>query len=428
MAPQVASNVPPTEDGAQTADGAIAVPPSAVDPNPPVQSTPSIPGVTPSPPGPEAEGVGIGASESNTKTATGSPAIQSSPNIDPHESRGLGNGAVAGVAIGVLVLGLLIGAAVAFVILKKRASKRHAQPMIAAATDGSRSNASKPLPAEDLKLSQFLLDSTPDREITAELAAITNLLETHVDANYHLQPVQANAANLSNILGDLGVGQQGLLSPVDVTSLALNPQTRRLALRHILSEVIFSSADLHGHSPISTLPVSMASFVRSIPPVEVKMGDSEGKSNESTLRQSKTNQLHTKATSLALTKWRTLSAFLLHPVRSDRSPLSPDEVGSAGQIATLAGSLNAFLEPFVNPDPASRAQQTEHLKAVIYEITKLGHVVLSQPSEWRFLHRTDLSGQGPFFVLTPGLVKIRGKEGRVYQPPKSVVDPVIVRL
>jgi len=415
------ANVQPDQQGRQEGNG---------DPNAQVPQGAGISSTSlsdaPSSPGPTAAPGTLGATNTPPVATGGSSPATESPN---NGSGSLPTGGAVGLAIGLLVLGLIIGAFAAFVVFRRRRSKQHIESApISATAVGTQPPAQKP--SEGLRLNQFLLDSTPEREIVSELSAIRGLLETHVDANYHLQPVQADASSLTQVLTGLGVGQQGQLSPAEAVSLALNPQTRRLALQHILSEVLFNSADLHGQSPISTLPAPIASFVRSIPPLEVKTGDSEGKSTTDRLNNYRIWTLtiiFPEATSLALTKWRTLSAFLLHPTRSDRSPLNPDGADSSSQISALAAALNAFLEPFVNPDPASRFQQTEHLQAVIHEVTKLGYVILSQPSEWRFVHRLDQKSFGTSFVVAPGLIKVSGRDGKAYQSPKTVVAPLVAQ-
>ncbi|CAI4219404.1 unnamed protein product [Parascedosporium putredinis] len=146
-----------------------------------------------------------------------------------------------------------------------------------AAAQSPHALAIKSTERDHVNLNHFLLSATPEREIVSELSSIRNLLEAHVEEHYHLQPVRCDVALLTNAVSNLGLGRQGSLSPAEATSLALNPQTRYATLRHILSEVIFSSASLHGQCPISILPAPMAMFAQSIPPVESKLGNAEGR-------------------------------------------------------------------------------------------------------------------------------------------------------
>jgi len=128
-----------------------------------------------------------------------------------------------------------------------------------------------------------------------------------------------------------------------------------------------------------------------------------------------------------MSKWRALTAFLLHPTRSQRTALTPNESAIAPQIQALASALNQFLEPFVVPDPNSRFQQTNHLQAVIFECTKLGYIVFSQPGEWAFVHRPVEGGN--CLVTCAGVQKVRNKDGVSYGGAGQVVErPVVVPL
>jgi hypothetical protein len=128
-----------------------------------------------------------------------------------------------------------------------------------------------------------------------------------------------------------------------------------------------------------------------------------------------------------MTKWRALTAFLLHPARSQRTALTPNESVIAPQIQALASSLNQFLEPFVIPDHNSRFQQMSHLHAIILEFTKLGYVILSQPGEWAFVHRPVEGGN--CLVTCAGVQKVRNKDGVGYGGAGQIVEmPTMVPL
>jgi len=221
-----------------------------------------------------------------SNTANQDPSATSSVNISPNpkngansnggKGNGLANGAVAGIAIAVFVIGLGLGILAAFCFLKRRLARRnlHAVPGM---VPSHQQSYHVPPPADTLQLNQFLLDATPDREIAAELRSLKDLIQQHVENNYHLQPVQANPAALAQVLADLGVGQQGALRPDTVARLALNPPSRYAALQHILSEVLFRSVDFGAASRHSMLPTPVAAFATSVPPVERKTGDEEGR-------------------------------------------------------------------------------------------------------------------------------------------------------
>lgn len=136
-----------------------------------------------------------------------------------------------------------------------------------------------------------------------------------------------------------------------------------------------------------------------------------------------------QATSHALSKWRTLSAFLMHPNRSQRTPLVPSDSMISPQALALAAALNNFLYHFVQSDQAAQHQQTDHLHAVILECTKFGYVILSQPNDWQFIYHAGTANSGPrSLVLSPGLDKSGDKEGNSYSSSRHVVAPVVVQV
>jgi len=143
-----------------------------------------------------------------------------------------------------------------------------------------------------------------------------------------------------------------------------------------------------------------------------------------------TNELFHTATATALYRWRTISAFLLQPQRSQRTPLTPSEHAVAPQVAALASAMNTFLQHFVFLSGMNAGQaQSEHLQAVILECTKLGYLLLSHPAEWRFTYQGQPAPAG-ITVLTvcPGLEKMGDKDGRPYDAPRQVVAPTLAQV
>ncbi|KAK3386091.1 hypothetical protein B0H63DRAFT_191941 [Podospora didyma] len=328
-----------------------------------------------------------------------------------HGDSGTNAGLVAGVAIGCLIVGLLLGLAVAWLFLRRK--KERPDPHAGQLVDSTETKAvdsrtiAPPVQDASLSLDRFLLDATPDDEIVAELRALGHLIQEHVENNYHLNPLKANAQTLAQSLFQLGFGKRGSLSAETITALALEPRTRHVALQHVISQVLFSSIDVSARSRLSMLPAPIAAFLQSIPPAE------KGSSNA-------------EASALALNRWRVLSAFLLHPNRSQRLALSPSEAAVEPQAAQLAAALDTFLAPFVADNEASRFQQNDHLRAVIVECTKLGYLLLSQPTEWQFDHGDR--GGGRVAVVCPGLAKASRKDVPPYTPYRLVVAPSVVQV
>ncbi|KAF3807094.1 hypothetical protein GCG54_00007350 [Colletotrichum gloeosporioides] len=357
-----------------------------------------------------------GASTTSSPTAANDASETASPtSTNKSSSSGVSTGAIAGASVGCLVAGLIIGGLIAFLLLgrKKRKSGRYSPHSsdtghIIVGPE-SKALASSP-PAghgDNIQIDQFLLDATPDKELAGELQSLGELVQQHVENSYHSNPVQIDPHALAPSLSNLGLGELSKLSTEEIASLCIDPKTRQAGLQHVVSLAVFGSIDFKAKSRYSMLPGPIASFLQSIPPVE-----SRG------------------ATTLALSQWRSLSAFLLHPNRSQRIHLSPNESEASPKAQSLATALNACLRHFVSADQGSQRQQLDHLQAVILECTKLGYEIVSQPSDWRFTYKTEdagVSGVRPV-VVCPGLDKVTSKDGKMYSSPRRVVAPVVTQV
>lgn len=266
--------------------GASAPPPGATPPwdipqrltlvnlslSPPVAGGPTPTdvqgGAVPLPPNTSLPTVGNGSATTTKGAGKASPSISSA------SSPGLSTGAAAGVAVGCLVAGALIAFAVAFFCLKRRRTKHyddHSPTTTTTVSDLKGYHAPPPVPppvADSSPLDKFLLDSTSDEEMAAELHALGTLIQSHAENNYHLGTVLVNKNTLSTALTQLGVQKGGSLRPSELASLALAPATRQAALQHVISQVVFTSVDTSARSQLSMLPSPVAAFLQSIPPPE----------------------------------------------------------------------------------------------------------------------------------------------------------------
>ncbi|KAF4427299.1 hypothetical protein CGGC5_v015484 [Colletotrichum fructicola Nara gc5] len=345
---------------------------------------------------------------------SGTPSASPTSTNKPSSS-GVSTGAIAGASVGCLLAGLVIGGLIAFLLLgrKKRKSGRYSPQssdtghIIVGPESKALASSAPANHSDNIQINQFLLDATPDKELAGELQSLGELIQQHVENNYHSNPVQIDTHALAPSLSNLGLGELSKFSTEEIASLCIDPKTRQAGLQHVVSLAVFGSIDFKAKSRYSMLPGPIASFLQSIPPVE-----SRG------------------ATTLALSQWRSLSAFLLHPNRSQRIHLSPNESEASPKAQSLATALNACLRHFVPADQGSQRQQLDHLQAVILECTKLGYEIVSQPSDWRFTYKTEdagASGVRPV-VVCPGLDKVTSKDGKMYNSPRRVVAPVVTRV
>lgn len=131
---------------------------------------------------------------------------------------------------------------------------------------------------------------------------------------------------------------------------------------------------------------------------------------------------------MAISKWRGLSAFLLHPNRSQRTPLPISTIATVQQAQILTQELNAFLPHFVQHDQGGL--QVAHLQAVVMECAKLGYVVLSQPSDWRFTfgEHTATTRRENLVPVCVGLESVADRNGKPYRSPRTIVDPLMASI
>ncbi|KAI0105602.1 hypothetical protein F4776DRAFT_646923 [Hypoxylon sp. NC0597] len=345
-----------------------------------------------------------------SRSITSSPSLASSTNAAQSDSNhGLSGGAIAGIAIGCTVAGLVIGAIAGFFFLFRRQKPQGPKARSQVTSYNSlekplRSAFSSPFPTERLQLDHFLLDSSSDAEISSEMRSLSQLLQQHVENHYHMQPVSLGVDALSTALVRLGLDQNSTMSASRLASLAIDPNTRYKAIQHVIARVTFASVTLDGASPLSLLPEPISSFISLMPAAEGHRESAE-------------------AVDIALTRWRQLSAFLIHPIRSDRTPLAPSEDVSTHQAEQLAMSLNSFLEPFVAGDRQDRYEQENHLREVIVECVTFGYLLFSQPSEYRY--RFEGGVRPNYIVVFPGLDRISDEEG--YRYP-STAQPVVTPM
>ncbi|KAL7928146.1 hypothetical protein V8C35DRAFT_318811 [Trichoderma chlorosporum] len=320
----------------------------------------------------------------------------------------ISTGATAGIAVGCVAAGLIIGLLAALLLFRRRKGKGVAdislapilveakEPPLTENIDGTGASTA-------LQLGQFLLDGAPDQEIVSELQSLSELIRQHVESYFGLQPVDVNIGTLSQSLQDLGLGTNTSgLNTGSIASLCANSYSRHLGLRYVIANVIFASIDFHARRSLSLLPAPAAGLLQSISEAE------HGGSNALAFSQ-------------ALQTWRRLSAFLLHQSRSQRTSLQVDTSSIAPQAQLITDSLNNFLGAFVITSRSR--QQASHLQEVVIECAKLGYVLFSHPVDWRFIfgeHSVDLRT----VVVCPGLEKCSDRDGSPYRPPRRVAAPI----
>lgn len=102
-----------------------------------------------------------------------------------------------------------------------------------------------------------------------QMRTLGELIHQHVDNYYQLWPINVSVWTLSESLLVLGFMESGSgLRAEDVAALCLEPRSRKIGLRHVISYVVILSIDVHSRSRLSMLPRPVAAFLRSLPAAE----------------------------------------------------------------------------------------------------------------------------------------------------------------
>lgn len=227
-------------------------------------ASPSPPPSTPEEPSDTTKSTPAAPSSESSSTTASSAAPDQTGDPPPNDSGKHDDGVLAGAIVGCVVGGILIGAIVAW-LLFRRSRKAKNSETAKLLESGGKANAiatsSPPSSIGNAQLEQSLLDTTPDGVIQAELRALDDLINHHVETNYHLSPVAAGVSELSRALTKLGLTQKS----ETIAIACVRPETRHVALRHVISQTIFTSIDVHCQGEFSMLPPPVAALLQSIP-------------------------------------------------------------------------------------------------------------------------------------------------------------------
>ncbi|KAK0628495.1 hypothetical protein B0T17DRAFT_505165 [Bombardia bombarda] len=362
-----------------------------------------------------------------TTLTTSDSSLQGEQNSTPQTTcLGLSKGAIIGIGVGSFILGILLGwaaAAACFFFANRRRQNPESESPV---HDKPESPFLPPMPPPKTSINSsgdaaasaraaiaahdgrtisipdaYLLPATDDAEITSELSVLGGYIRDHVQNNYHLQPVQYNAAYVSQSLAGLGLSEKDRSR---ITSLSADPQTRYAAIRHLLALSIFSALDIRSANSDSLLPSGVAAFLGSLPANRTKTLGSQD--------------------APAFSAWRRLSAFLLHEKGTHHNSGS-----DTSQVGSLKTQLNGFLQIFAEgEDSRARLTRSQNLDGVIRECAALGYTLFSHPCEWRFVFspEEDTAAKSTSLVVTPGLEKLSNEQGELFDSPRIVARPETV--
>ncbi|KAI8933610.1 hypothetical protein NX059_009338 [Plenodomus lindquistii] len=327
----------------------------------------------------------IVARSSSSATATG---LHSKPGI---ASKGLGNGAVAGVAVAMLVAGVILAGVVFFVLLRRQKRKlsktythQHLRP---GGENGSQEKgpivqASAIASSVDDLIPQPVADDT----ITGEVSRIRDSIKNHARTYYHSAAMPASSLNASYLHG-LATAT-GVSANTLAASLA-NPTTRQDSIRLVLGWCILSKCT--GERRPSLLSADLSRFATSIQ-------DADG--NDST-------------TSRMYSKWKTITSALLQH-RFGRNAPNPSR---AENFATIVAEIDAVLAPFVQGS-VDGGQRHKNLDMILKRAANFAFLLFSQPGSFHF----DFASEHNSLVAFPAFVQIIGDQGRALRPARVLLD------
>ncbi|CEJ85254.1 hypothetical protein VHEMI03714 [[Torrubiella] hemipterigena] len=269
--------------------------------------------------------------------------------------------------------------------------------------------------AGKVHLDRFLLEATPDQDIVREVQCLGGLIHQHVDTHYHLRETASPDRDVAATLVALGFSDDGSsnLTAQQVVSLCTNPTTRQIGLRHVILRTLFQSIDWQSPGPVGLLPDAAAAFIQRVPTSESQ------------------SQSDHEAVTIAITKWLKFSAFLLHPQRSQRTPLSwtPTAENDA-KVEKLTGLLNTFLGFFMEQDAHLRQEQANHLRGVVAECAKLGYLLFSQPSDFKLLpgHESGRDKSSRSHSEKISIIVEAGLDKGAYHDEYGMVYPSVTHL
>jgi len=341
-------------------------------------------------------------------TATPAPNASSKP-ANSH----LGPpGAVAGIAIGAAVVGLLLGFLIAWLWMSHKGSSTGRKKRRRRKEDEiSRIPPSRP----QITLEDNLLERVDDSVVLSSMRDLNILIEGHVKNSYHLHKLDESQGDLARRLHDCGFGKSSEPSANTLASLLIDPSTRSVAIRHIIASTLLSHIDWKTPKETSLLPPQIAAICETIPPIERQFGCEE-------------------VFYKAFSQWRHMTAFLIQPVRTSRDAPKPNKEKLQGALSLNVERINEVLQLFIKPDPEVQRYQKENLGAIAFKVAELGLILFSQPSTWLFEWTPPNHGSteknggagSAILVLFPALSELMERGGK--KQTRSVVDWVAVEV
>lgn len=338
------------------------------------------------------------ASTSNSSLIVGPTKIP-----QPSKKSGVSSGGAAGIAIGCTIAGAIIASLIFWFFIQKskkgQLRAHHESGAAALPQHEKRPDVSLQSVDDARSISRTVENNLPqpleDKAIAGEISKISTLIKNHTQSYYHGARVRAGAVDLDALQA---LGSSLPMSVGTLDTLLSNPTTRETGLRFCIAWVIVSRIQVNSAPTTTFLPPEVAYCMQSMTALDSKP----------------------EVRTAFLSKWRTLTAELMHYNRSGFAANDPRK----DNIIKAVELLDAILHPYAD-ERIDNNQRRRNLEEILKRAAAFAFILFSQPSTWKFDWQGDHNVEVGSLVIFPALVQLSDETGNVLQPPRAFSEIVV---
>ncbi|KNG49309.1 hypothetical protein TW65_03917 [Stemphylium lycopersici] len=339
-------------------------------------------------------------SSAPTGASTSQPTGTSRPSP---QNNGLGDGAVAGVAVGCFIAGGLLAGLLLWFCWRRRRSHSQQSPQESdyalASHEKGFTTSTVPLAGPKQTSAAFgseLPQPLEDKAISADVSKISSAIKNHVQSYYHSDRV---GLGLVDHDGLYALGSDLPISVGTLATLLSSPVTREIALRFIIAWVVVSRMEPSTGSTKSFLPTDLTQCYGKI------MSGDRGFQTHPTL----------------VAHWRVATSELMHSSYV-RTPFSPSDDRHASIQAAIA-TLDRILQPYADAH-MNDGERRRNLEELLKRSALFAFTLFSQPSEWEFEWQEEQGVTSGELCIFPALVQVADETGQPIYPPHSFSEAI----
>lgn len=334
-----------------------------------------------------------GASSSSSTSALASQSVEpiSSPSTSnvPKSSSGVAPGAVAGIAIAMLIVGGLIVGLVLFFLFRRRQKRSNVQQYNHPGGYYATGNEKGPTVAASAVpggINDILPQPVEDDAITGELSKIRDQIKNHIRTHYDFGQVHGavDDSQFVQLAGDSGLKTSVLVNGLNNSSPG-NEFPRLFLAWAILSRC---SADRH--------PTLLPTEVTGVPP------PLSGK-------DSRHDALYSK--------WKAITGYLIQSHRADASAFQSQSLGQ------IIADIDLVLAPFAKETMDDNLRKA-NLDMIVKRAASFAFLLFTQPGSFRF----DFHSLQGSLVVFPSLLQVISDQGQLLNPPRQLSEHEVVAV